>query len=164
MRHFAYCRADGVIQQTVSVGDESAVAPPDIAGLTCVEIDRPATGYVLQAGVFVPSTPSDADLAAAARAARDRLLDVTDRTQVADTALAAQQVIAWRQLRTALRNLPQQPGFPRSITWPTTPDGADTTPPALVAPLGPAPVVIPPQPVVAPPPIQPLPPPPGPLP
>ena len=57
-----------------------------------------------------------AEMATAARQRRDQLLMQSDWTQVAD---APVDHAAWAAYRQALRDVPAQPGFPHSITWPT---------------------------------------------
>ena len=53
------------------------------------------------------------------RKERDDLLASSDWTQVAD---APVDQAAWAAYRQALRNVPQQAGFPTDITWPTKPE------------------------------------------
>ena len=60
----------------------------------------------------------DAEFAASARSQRDTLLTQTDWTQVAD---APVDKAAWAAYRQALRDIPQQIGFPTTITWPVKP-------------------------------------------
>jgi hypothetical protein len=63
----------------------------------------------------------DADYDAAAsevRAQRDKLLKETDWTQVNDTPLPAESVAAYADYRQALRDIPQQNGFPYDVVWP----------------------------------------------
>lgn len=55
----------------------------------------------------------------AARTKRDRLLIASDWTQVAD---APVDQAAWATYRQALRDIPQQAGFPDDVTWPTKPE------------------------------------------
>ena len=57
-------------------------------------------------------------LAAAAREKRNTLLAECDWTQVAD---APVDKAAWAGYRQALRDIPDQSGFPTSIVWPTAP-------------------------------------------
>jgi len=59
-----------------------------------------------------------ASLAASYRHRRDRLLAASDWTQVADAPVDA---VAWATYRQALRDVPQQEGFPENITWPEAP-------------------------------------------
>lgn len=65
--------------------------------------------------------PSAEQLATDARAKRDRLLSATDWTQIPDAPLTADQKAAYAAYRQALRDVPQQAGFPRVIEWPVVP-------------------------------------------
>jgi hypothetical protein len=53
------------------------------------------------------------------RSRRDRLLEESDWTQVLD---APVDQAAWAAYRQALRDIPQQGGFPYTVTWPTAPE------------------------------------------
>ena len=53
-----------------------------------------------------------------ARTQRDALLAETDWTQVADAPVDAQ---AYAEYRQALRDVPEQIGFPSDVTWPQIP-------------------------------------------
>lgn len=53
------------------------------------------------------------------RLERDSLLSSTDWTQVVDSPVDQR---VWAEYRQALRDVPQQPGFPRDIDWPTKPE------------------------------------------
>ena len=72
-------------------------------------------------GVLVPIVPTTAQRSAEARTERDRLLDacdwVTSRAYSTGTPVPA----AWAAYMQALRDVPEQAGFPESITWPTPP-------------------------------------------
>lgn len=57
--------------------------------------------------------------AAIVRAERNGLLTSTDWTQVDDTSA---NKTAWATYRQVLRDVPQQEGFPWSVTWPTQPE------------------------------------------
>ena len=67
--------------------------------------------------------PTDDDLASIARARRDGLLFASDwivtRSLETDDAIPPE----WLSYRQALRDVPQQDGFPESIAWPELPDG-----------------------------------------
>ena len=56
---------------------------------------------------------------AEARTERNRLLSESDWTQIAD---ATVDKAAWATYRQALRDLPQQAGFPTTINWPVKPE------------------------------------------
>lgn len=60
-------------------------------------------------------------LAANARAKRAKLLADTDWTQVLDAPIDAATREAYRAYRQALRDIPEQEGFPAAITWPELP-------------------------------------------
>lgn len=84
-------------------------------------------GYVEHAddmciGKAWPPVPPDAEtLAADVRERRDELLRACDWTQLPDTALTGEQATAWAAYRQALRDVPQQGGFPASVDWPERP-------------------------------------------
>ncbi|MDQ5882457.1 MAG: hypothetical protein QG616_2289 [Pseudomonadota bacterium] len=71
-----------------------------------------------------PATPEEIDAAtkdkaADVRATRDALLRDTDWTQLADADKKAQgDFVSYRQ---ALRDMPQQAGFPFNVDWPVKP-------------------------------------------
>ena len=54
------------------------------------------------------------------RAQRDYLLAQTDWTQAVDVPQAIKD--KWAPYRQALRDVPQQAGFPMNVTWPTKPE------------------------------------------
>ena len=56
-----------------------------------------------------------------ARAKRDKLLANTDWTQVLDAPIDSATREAYRVYRKALRDIPEQEGFPETITWPELP-------------------------------------------
>lgn len=60
-----------------------------------------------------------ANATAQARATRDALLKSCDWTQVSD---APVDKAAWQAYRQALRDVPDQSGFPTQIEWPEKPE------------------------------------------
>lgn len=68
-----------------------------------------------------PPEDPDAALAAEVRAQRDKLLAETDWTQVLDAPVSAALQEEYRNYRQALRDVPEQPGFPEEIVWPELP-------------------------------------------
>ena len=52
------------------------------------------------------------------RSKRNQLLQACDWTQLADASVDS---LAWANYRQALRDVPQQAGFPTNVTWPTEP-------------------------------------------
>lgn len=83
--------------------------------------------YKLLDGKAVERTPEEMEAervplrAAAARAKRDKLLEETDWTQTLDAPVTEDSKTALRAYRQALRDLPEQTGWPESVTWPTIP-------------------------------------------
>ena len=53
------------------------------------------------------------------RAERNHLLSLCDWTQNADSPLDSDQKSAWAAYRQALRDVPEQQGFPYDVIWPT---------------------------------------------
>ncbi len=83
-----------------------------------VELFNDAVAGVFgEIGDYIP--PSNEYLAMLARERRDSLLSITDWSQNADIPQATKDL--WQPYRQALRDVPQQPGFPSSIVWPTPP-------------------------------------------
>ncbi len=62
-------------------------------------------------------------LAADARAKRDALLAASDPRALMDFPQTAEQRAEWMTYRQALRNVPEQAGFPFDVTWPEAPEG-----------------------------------------
>lgn len=60
----------------------------------------------------------NAALASTERATRDELLKATDHFALSDVTMSS-EMATYRQ---ALRDVPQQSGFPNTITWPTKPE------------------------------------------
>lgn len=62
-------------------------------------------------------------LAEEVRAQRDAILTACDWTQMPDSPLDDEAKSAWAAYRQALRDVPQQEGFPETVTWPEEPAG-----------------------------------------
>ena len=60
-------------------------------------------------------------LAAQSRAQRDARLSACDWTQMVDSPLSEEEKAAYQTYRQALRDVPQQEGFPETINWPEEP-------------------------------------------
>ena len=56
------------------------------------------------------------------RAQRDALLSACDWTLMNDSTLSSDKKTEWQTYRTALRNIPQQSGFPDTVNWPSKPN------------------------------------------
>jgi hypothetical protein len=68
---------------------------------------------------FVPYVPTQEEKAETIRAERDALLASSDWTQLPDVPEDTRS--AWAVYRQALRDIPQQAGFPDAVVWPTKP-------------------------------------------
>ncbi|MEA5163562.1 tail fiber assembly protein [Cereibacter johrii] len=79
---------------------------------------KPGAGFSWSGEAWVPEPPDPEALALEARARRDALLTACDWTQVPD---APVDRAAWAAYRQALRDVPEQPGFPAGIAWPEPP-------------------------------------------
>jgi hypothetical protein len=66
-----------------------------------------------------PDEKKRADAEYQARRTRDSLLAKSDWTQLPDVSVSARD--AWTEYRQALRDVPEQAGFPEEIIWPTAP-------------------------------------------
>ena len=75
---------------------------------------------MIEQGIAIAPYVEPAPTAEQVRAERDRLLAESDWTQVAD---APVDQAAWATYRQALRDIPQQAGFPENVTWPEEPNG-----------------------------------------
>lgn len=93
-------------------------ARPDVDLLTHRAKEIPP---IQQGGAWVQqwSVEPYADAADRVRADRDRRLTASDWTQASD---APVDKAAWAAYRQALREVPQQAGFPLSVTWPMPPE------------------------------------------
>jgi len=67
------------------------------------------------------SNVSETDLGVYARGARNELIAITDWTQLPDNGLSEELREEWANYRQNLRDIPNQPGFPKSIVWPKNP-------------------------------------------
>jgi hypothetical protein len=67
---------------------------------------------------YVAPVIPEPDYAAIARAQRNAMLAACDWTQLAD---APVDDLAWATYRQALRDIPDQAGFPASVEWPVAP-------------------------------------------
>jgi hypothetical protein len=83
--------------------------------LLCVNIE---TGQLEEKPAPPPPEPTDEELATEARLKRNDLLMASDWTQMPDAPVDHQ---AWAAYRQALRDVPEQSGWPRDINWPVAP-------------------------------------------
>lgn len=75
-----------------------------------------------------PDPAATEQQAAAVRAQRDKLLADTDWTQTLDAPIDAATREVMRTYRQALRDVPQQDGFPADVQWPELPEATKAAP------------------------------------
>ena len=80
--------------------------------------DDEGTVVTVQDQIDAKVAADNAALEATERATRDELLKATDHYGLSDVSMT-EAMTAYRQ---ALRDVPQQEGFPQTITWPTKPE------------------------------------------
>jgi hypothetical protein len=68
---------------------------------------------------LMPVEESQPECSDCARKRRNMLLNLSDWTQIADAPLSQEQLTEASTYRQALRDVPNQSGFPENIVWPT---------------------------------------------
>ena len=71
--------------------------------------------------IYLTDAEYDTALAASARQKRDRLLAATDYLVTPDYPISDDRLAKIKIYRQALRDIPEQAGFPRDIVWPKKP-------------------------------------------
>ena len=71
--------------------------------------------------IYLTDAEYDTVLAASARQKRDRLIAATDYLVTPDYPISDDRLAKIKTYRQALRDIPEQAGFPRTITWPKKP-------------------------------------------
>lgn len=90
--------------------------PPEPSGSwTALMLVTPATGHI--GFMFGSAISSDVDVLQQ----RDQLLSDSDWTQLADAPLTPAKQAQWATYRQELRDIPSQPGYPGSVSWPVKP-------------------------------------------
>ena len=112
---------DGVVELTV--GEAPVEEWPEIQDRRTDRSGPYPAVTAMEAGTYLPPPgPSEESLAAAAIAQRDQLLRDTDWTQTLDAPIDKASREALRVYRQALRDLPEQEGFPQETIWPELPE------------------------------------------
>lgn len=105
------------------IGDTSQQIGGNHPGPGWVEMaePRPTPESVAQFdGKWGEKVPTSKDV----RNRRDELLRACDWTQMPDAPLDDEARSVWTVYRQALRDVPQQAGFPEAVTWPHKPEVA----------------------------------------
>ena len=125
----------------VSLPNDVSRASAESAGYICMESDTEPEFYTRWVhtpadspdnvaskdadvgGIAIVLTDAEYDtvLAASARQKRDRLIAATDYLVTPDYPISADRLAKVKIYRQALRDIPEQSGFPRTITWPEKP-------------------------------------------
>ena len=71
--------------------------------------------------IYLTDAEYDTVLAASARQKRDRLIAATDYLVTPDYPIESDRLAKVKIYRQALRDIPEQSGFPRNIIWPEKP-------------------------------------------
>ena len=125
----------------ITFPDDVSRASAESAGYICMESDTEPEFYTR----WVHTTPESPDnvgdkssgigsiaivltdaeydtvLATSARQKRDRLIAATDYLVTPDYPIESDRLAKVKIYRQALRDIPEQSGFPRTITWPDKP-------------------------------------------
>lgn len=86
------------------------------------EINGRIEQYAESAPVSNVAEPTAEQQEMQVRVQRNSLLTLCDWTQLPDAPLTAEQKQAWAEYRQALRDVPEQAGFPDAVIWPSTPE------------------------------------------
>jgi hypothetical protein len=139
-----YDRQTGLIEYSVLLQDSDRLQMLVGEGKSCIVGDYDGlcqrvdveTGQVVD---YQPSRPSqahewdavtkrwvyvktDADIAAEVRAKRDALFAVGDGVMLRAIRLGEPVPQAWADYQQQLADVPEQPGFPRNVVWPSVPE------------------------------------------
>ena len=79
------------------------------------------SGNIGSIAIVLTDDEYDTVLAASARQKRDRLIAATDYLVTPDYPIESDRLAKVKIYRQALRDIPEQAGFPRTITWPDKP-------------------------------------------
>ena len=123
-----YVIRDGQVVNTIELHGMAREAYERLEDVLLVE-DRDAPEvrigdvYDETTGTFLRDGVSLAGLIT--RTMRDNLLKACDYRMMPDYPCSQESRAAWAAYRQALRDVPQQDGFPETVEWPQAPDGAD---------------------------------------
>ena len=91
--------------------------PADSLGNVAPEDDGDVGGIA----IYLTDAEYDTVLAASARQKRDSLIAATDYLVTPDYPISDDRLAKVKTYRQALRDIPEQAGFPRTIAWPKKP-------------------------------------------
>lgn len=125
----------------ITFPDDVSRASAESAGYICMESDTEPEFYtrwvhttpespdnvgdessgIRSIAIVLTDAEYDTVLAASARQKRDRLIATTDYLVTPDYPIESDRLAKVKTYRQALRDIPEQEGFPRTITWPEKP-------------------------------------------
>ena len=122
----------------ITFPDDVSRASAESAGYICMESDTEPEFYTRwvhttpespdnvgdkygSIAIYLTDAEYDTVLAASARQKRDRLIAATDYLVTPDYPIESDRLAKVKIYRQALRDIPEQAGFPRTITWPEKP-------------------------------------------
>ena len=125
----------------VSLPNDVSRASAESAGYICMESDTepefytrwvhtpadspdnvaPEDVFVRGIAIYLTDEEYDTVLAASARQKRDRLIAATDYLVTPDYPIESDRLAKVKIYRQALRDIPEQAGYPRTLTWPEKP-------------------------------------------
>lgn len=83
--------------------------------------DADSSSIVGSIAIYLTDAEYDTVLAVSARQKRDRLIAATDYLVTPDYPIEPDRLAKVKVYRQALRDIPEQSGFPRTIAWPEKP-------------------------------------------
>lgn len=86
------------------------------------EVNGQIEQYAEAAPVPAVPEPTEEQQEMQIRAQRNLLLTQCDWTQLPDAPLTTEQKQEWAEYRQALRDVPEQAGFPENVAWPLVPE------------------------------------------
>ena len=124
MAHIMKAQVENGVVTNVAVFDADNI--PDWADIWVDATDDAGIGDTYDGVTFTPPA-APAPTAEEVRARRDQLLAESDWVVTKEVeknardGLGIQIPVVWLDYRQALRDIPQQAGFPDNVTWPTAP-------------------------------------------
>lgn len=118
-----YVIKDGVVQNIIELGGMSRSEYEQLEGVTLADAPENVPvniGDTYADGVFYRDGQRVDTLFA--RAIRDGMLQACDYRMMPDYPCSQAARAAWAAYRQALRDVPQQEGFPETIEWPQMPE------------------------------------------
>lgn len=125
MSRFARLDSAGRVVELICIpADGPALAElfhADLAAQLIPVSPEVAEGWLWDGASFAEPVIQPGPTAEEVRARRDALLLSSDRTQLMDAPLSRAKRAEWAAYRRALRELPEQAGFPSAVIWPDAP-------------------------------------------